>query len=62
VYGELLEMKRSALATTEGMAASMTEAARDDVSFDVRLLGAQAERYRLRHEYWTARAAELSRR
>jgi len=34
----------------------------NDVSFDVRLLHAQAERYRVRHEYWTARAAELGRR
>ena len=59
VYGELLAVKMSLLDRADQVLNEMTDDAVREINFDLRLLGAQQDRYRTRYEYWLGRAAEL---
>lgn len=60
VYTELLRFKASMIEAAERSSEGMTAAARADIGVDQNLLGAQAQRYRVRLEYWAKRAAALT--
>lgn len=60
VYGELLALKDALLERADEMTRGMSDDAMKDAAIDQRFLRAQADRYRLRREYWATRAAELN--
>jgi hypothetical protein len=60
VYAELIQFKASVLEVADIAAEAMSETARRDVAFDQDLLRAQADRYRIRRQFWSARAADLA--
>jgi hypothetical protein len=60
VYSELLQFKSTMIEAAERASSGLTEAARADIEVDQQLLRAQAERYRVRSEFWYERAAALS--
>lgn len=60
VYTELLEFKRSVLATTEESVETMDpDASREITETDLKTLLAEALRFERRLTFWRARAAEL---
>jgi hypothetical protein len=60
IYAELIQFKASVLEAADIASDAMSETARRDVAFDQDLLRAQADRYRIRRQYWSARAADLA--
>lgn len=60
VYSELIGVKESLLERAEQAEHNLTDDAIADLKVDRRLLGAQLERYKRRHEYWLNRVTELA--
>lgn len=59
VYGELLAFKEELLSVGRSHMTTMSEDARQDARTDEVLLAHQAERYRRRIAFWTARLTAL---
>jgi hypothetical protein len=60
VYSELLQFKAVLIDATERASLGLSDAASADIAIDDALLRAQADRYRVRSEFWKERAAVLS--
>jgi hypothetical protein len=60
VYGELIAVKAVLLERAEQAFRGLTEDAVADLAIDQRLLRAQMERYKTRHDYWLNRVTQLA--
>jgi hypothetical protein len=60
VYSELLELKLALLRRADDVLAGASDDAMREANIDDRLLRAEADRYALRHRYWTQRVNEFA--